>query len=205
RQRKAGVYQGLDGVQQTVPGGYVLKPHAADAACCVAIGFEIGAYDAGRPLLIDPVLTYSTYLGGSNGDVGAGIAVDSSGNAYVTGLTRSGDFPITPGAFDTTCGADGQCNGGTTTDGVVTQLNPQGSGLVYSTYLGGSLNDQGFGIVVDTAGNAYVTGSTSSPNFPTTIGAYQTSYLGGGSNAFVTKLNASGSGLVYSTFLVGSV
>src|SRR5262249_27446719 len=198
RQRKPVVYQELDGSQQTIPAGYVLRPDAA-------VGFEVGAYDASRPLLIDPVLTYSTYLGGSNSDVGTGIAVDSGGNAYVTGLTRSGDFPITPGAFDTTCGVDGQCNGGVSSDGFVTKLNPQGSALVYSTYLGGTLADQGNGIVVDPGGNAYVTGSTSSPNFPTTLGAYQTSYLGGNSNAFVTKLNASGSGLVYSTFLVGSV
>ena len=140
-------------------------------------------------------LVYSTYLGGSGYDDGFGIAVDASGNAYVTGFTDSTDFPTTAGAFQTTFGGFG--------DAFVTELNPTGSGLVYSTYLGGSDDDEGYGIAVDTSGNAYVTGYTHSSDFPTTAGAFQTTY-GGDRDAFVTKLNPTGSGLVYSTYLGGS-
>src|SRR5439155_500280 len=118
-----------------------------------------------------------------------------SGNAYVTGRTQSTNFPTTAGAFQTT--------GGGTEDAFVTKLNPTGSLLVYSTYLGGSGFDEGFGIAVDTLGNAYVTGLTLSTNFPTTAGAFQTT-LGGTEDAFVTKLNPTGTGLVYSTYLGGS-
>ena len=127
--------------------------------------------------------------------MGVGIAVDTSGNAYVTGFTCSTDFPTTAGAFQTTFGG--------VADGFVTELNPTGSGLVYSTYLGGNGYDHGFGIAVDTSGNAYVTGFTDSSDFPTTAGAFQTTF-GGFGDAFVTKLNSTGSGLVYSTYLGGS-
>jgi hypothetical protein len=127
-----------------------------------------------------------------------GIAVDSAGAAYVTGAT-SGDFPITPGAFDTSVGFFAA---------FVTKLNPLGSGLVYSTYLGGSYVDGGVGIAVDSAGAAYVTGQAGSGDFPTTVGAFDTTHNGGGdifiADAFVTKLNSTGSGLQYSTYLGGS-
>ena len=126
-------------------------------------------------------LVYSTYLGGGEDgedDYGYGIAVDTSGNAYVTGSTSSSDFPTTPGAFQTTK------NGDTLGfDAFVTELNPTGTGLLYSTYLGGSDSDYGKGIAVDTSGNAYFTGYTHSANFPTTPGAFQTT-LGGGVRCF---------------------
>src|SRR5579862_785482 len=146
-------------------------------------------------------LIYSTYLGGSsqlryNYDGASGIAVDSSGNAYVTGSTSSTNFPTTPSAFQTTL------NG--TQNAFVTELNPTGSALIYSTYLGGSSFDEGRGIALDSLGNAYVTGSTSSTNFPVTPGAFQTTNGGGLVDAFVTRLNPSGSALVYSTYLGGS-
>jgi len=142
-------------------------------------------------------LLYSTYLGGSGDDDGRGIAVDGVGDAYVTGITNSTDFPTTTGAFQTT-------NGGGF-DAYVTKLNPAGSAPVYSTYLGGSLTDFGQGIAVDAAGNAWVTGGTQSTNFPTSPGAFRTA-LAGGFDAFVAKLNPSGSApLVYSTFLGGSL
>jgi hypothetical protein len=141
-------------------------------------------------------LVYSTYLGGSGTEQGSSIAVDSSGNAYVTGYTQSSNYPTTLGAYQTTYG-------GGTYDGFVTELNTTGTGLVYSTYLSGSGDDIGYGIVVDSSGNAYVTGYTTSSNFPTTAGAYQTT-LGGGQDAFVTKMNTTGTGLVYSTYLGGS-
>src|SRR5437867_4409279 len=158
------------------------------------VGFEVAPYDASRALIIDPVLFYSTYLGGSDDEVGARIAVDAAGNAYVTGFTCSINFPTTAGVFQATSG--GSC------DVFVTKLNPTGSGLVYSTYLGGSDDDGGSGIAVDATGNAYVTGFTGSTNFPTTLGAFQTA-SGGQGDGFVTKVNSTGSGLVYSTYLGG--
>jgi hypothetical protein len=145
-------------------------------------------------------LVYSTYLGGSGGDYAQGIAVDSSGNAYVTGQTQSTNFPVTPGAFQTIFGGS--------SDAFVTKLNSTGSALVYSTYLGGSVWDDGRGIAVDSAGNAYVTGDTDSTNFPVTPSAFQTTCAGncaaGYYDAFVSKLNPTGSALVYSTYLGGS-
>jgi hypothetical protein len=163
---------------------------------------------------------YSTYLGGSFSDFANGIAVDASGNAYVTGETLSTDFPATPGSFQLTCGTDTKCNaagGAVFSDVFVARINAGGGTLHYATYLGGSSDDTGLGIAVDGSGNAYVTGETTHTNtsvatgdFPIVPnpGAFQTSYGNGtaaaGSNAFVTKLNAAGSGLVYSTYLGGS-
>ncbi len=191
RQRKPAAYQEIDGMRQEISGGYVLKGSHT-------VGFEVGAYDASRPLVIDPVLFYSTYLGGSSDDFGSGIAVDSSGDAYVTGYTLSTDFPTTVGAFQTTHAADGGLD-----DGFVTKLNPTGAALVYSTYLGGSSDDFGFGIAVDSSGDVYVTGYTLSTAFPTTVGAFQMTNAGG-YDGFVTKLNPTGAALVYSTYLGGS-
>jgi len=175
-----------------VSGNYVLKDHR--------VTLEVASYDDTRPLVIDPVLAYSTYLGGSiggsEGDGGLGIAVDASGNAYVTGFTESSNFPTTPGAFQTTFGGS--------VDAFVSKLNAAGSALVYSTYLGeiDALGGGG-GIAVDASGNTYVTGATASANFPTTPGALQTAFSGA-EDAFVSKLNAAGSALVYSTYLGGS-
>ena len=140
------------------------------------------------------VLVYSTYLGGSGVDWASGIALDAAGNAYVTGTTNSTNFS-TMNPFHGTFG-------GGTFDAFVTKLNAAGSALVYSTYLGGSGIDSGAGIAVDAAGNAYVTGATSSSNFPT-VNSFQPA-LGGGQDAFVTKLDAAGTALVYSTYLGGT-
>jgi hypothetical protein len=184
-------YQDGAGGRQVVAGRFVMEGGHQ-------VGFAVGAYDRTRPLIIDPTLSYSTYLGGSGSDSGMGIAVDSAGNTYVTGAATSSNFPTTSGAFQTTLAS--QANA------FVTKLNAQGTALVYSTYLGGrGINqvDQGTAIAVDSAGNAYVIGLTSSSNFPTTAGAFQTT-LGGFENAFVTKLNPSGTALVYSTYLGGS-
>src|SRR5437588_2630085 len=195
RQRKPAIYQEIGAVRKEIPGGYVLSG-------AQQIGFQVAAYDATRPLIIDPVLVYSTYLEGSANDYGYGIAVDGSGNAYVTGYTISTNFPTTAGAFQTTPSGNN--------DAFVAKINPSGSALVYSTYLGGNANDNGYGIAVDGSGNAYVTGSTTSPDFPTTAGAFQPDYGGapnGGApqDAFVTKINPSGSALVYSTYLGGNI
>ena len=138
-------------------------------------------------------LTYSTYLGGSTADEAFGLAVDSSGNAYLGGAT-AGSFPTTTGAYQTTYAGGG--------DGFVAKINAAGSALLYSTYLGGSSNDTPKHMVIDSMGNAYLTGVTSSANYPVTTGAYQTTYDSG--DAFVTKVNASGTALVYSTYLGGA-
>jgi hypothetical protein len=161
-------------------------------------GFELGPYDRSRPLVIDPGLVYSTFLGAATGwEIGDDIAVDGAGNAYVAGTTASSDFPTTPGAFDSTPGSNW--------DVFVTKLSPDGSTLVYSSYLGGIGPERGQGIAVDPGGRAFVIGWTGSPDFPTTSGAFDTSYADNGSDAFVTKLSADGSNLAYSTFLGGSL
>ena len=185
------VYQELGGQRQTVAGRYVLRGRGS-------VGFSVAKYDRSQPLVIDPTLAYSTALGGSL-DTIAGVAVDASGNAYVTGQTYAYGFPTTPGAFQPT-------NGGYN-DAFVSKLNAAGSALVYSTYLGGNGGDWGNAIAVDGLGNAFVTGGTSSSNFPTTPGALQTTptFRGGGYDAFLTKLNVTGSALVYSTYLGGYV
>ena len=180
-----------DGQKTLVAGNYLASPHTPKE-----IGFQLAAYDATRSLIIDPSLSYSTYLGGSARDIAYGVAVDATGNAYVTGGTASLDFPLTTGAVLTV--TEGNF------DVIVTKFNPTGSALVYSTTLGGSVNDFGLAIAVDATGSASVTGWTQSSNFPTTSGAFQTA-APNTSSAFVAKLNPTGTGLVYSTYLGGSV
>ena len=155
-----------------------------------------GAYDVfvARFNAAGSALVYSTFLGGVQVDDGERIAVDAGGNAYAMGFTSSADFPTTAGAFDTTA------NGAF--DVFVTKLNPAGSALLYSTYLGGAGFDSGGGLTVDAAGSAYVAGGTGSTDFPTTPGAFDT--VPDGSDAFVTKLNPTGSALVYSAVFGGT-
>lgn len=143
-------------------------------------------------------LVYSTFLGASRDDLGMSLAIDSSGNAYATGSTASFDFPTTVGAYDTSFGG-GYFEG----DVFVTKLNPAGNALVYSTYVGDTLDDRAFGLAIDAGGKVYLTGDTLSTNFPTTAGAYDTTHNGGNWDAFLLKLNAAGSALNYSTFLGG--
>jgi predicted extracellular nuclease len=179
-------YQMVDGTRRAVAAQYALLGPRK-------VGFRLGAYDHGQPLVIDPVLVYSTYHGGSLSDLSADIAIDASNNAYITGRVGSTNFPTTSGAYDTAA------NGGS--DIFVAKFNAAGA-LVYSTYIGGTNADEGAAIAVDASGNAYVTGRTSSLNFPT-VGAYQAA-LGGTQDAFLTKLNAAGNALVYSTYLGGN-
>jgi hypothetical protein len=146
-------------------------------------------------------LLYSTYLGGSSGDYASSVAVDSSNNAYVTGATQNPSFPTTTGVFQATCGTAANCNGGIY-DAFVSVVKADGSGFVYSTFLGGTGDDQGLGIAVDSASNAYVTGLTQSSDFPTKNPIQ--SKFGGVQDAFVTALNPAGSALLYSTYLGGS-
>jgi hypothetical protein len=200
RHLKPFIYQEVDGVRQEIAGGYVVTG-------ANQVGFQVAAYDTSKPLVIDPTLAYSTFLGGSNEERGQAIAVDAAGNAYVTGFTMSSSFPTVAGSFDTSLNSNG--------DVFVTKLNATGTALIYSTFIGGNQAEQGYGIAVDSSGNAYVTGFTSSAassannRFPTTDGTggtvagFDTSH-NGGRDVFVTKLNATGSALIYSTFLGGS-
>jgi len=189
RQRAPVVYQGAGASRRLVAARYALL----DAH---TVGVRLGAYDHRAPLVVDPALSYSTYLGGNGDDYGYGIAVDRSGSAYVVGYTNSANFPLANAARGSF--------GGGADDAFVAKLNPAGNGLVYSTYLGGSDDDFGLAIAVDSAGSAYVTGSTSSGDFPT-ANALQGSLNGLGGNAFVAKLNPAGNGLVYSTYLGGGI
>ncbi|TLY39787.1 MAG: hypothetical protein E6K61_08810, partial [Nitrospirae bacterium] len=202
------VYQEVQGKQQRVAARYIVEesqnrePRTANSAP-VRVGFQVAAYDQSRPLVIDPTLVYSTYLGGSGFDEGFSIAVDAAGAAYVTGDTLSADF--TAGCTAPCIVLDRTHNG--QLDAFVTKLDPTGTALLYATYLGGSGVDQGSSIAVDAAGAAYVTGATQSANFPTACTAPCTvldSSLNGLADGFVTKLNATGDALVYSTYLGGS-
>ncbi len=181
------VYQLRDGRREAVEGRFRLLAKGT-------VAFAVGDYDHGRQLVIDPVLAYATYLGGA-GSPSSGyssayaIAVDETGAAYVTGDTYSGSFPTTTGAYQRSFHGNG--------DVFVTKLDPSGSSLVYSTYLGGGNYSTGLGIAVDSSGSAYITGSTSSTNFPVTNGAFETKPDTG----FVTKLDPTGSSLVYSTYI----
>jgi hypothetical protein len=166
----------------------------SSAGSCIATAFITKVKADGSAFV------YSTYLGGSLGSQAAGIAVDSTGSAYVTGNTQSSDFPLSH-PFQKSCGIDktsGQCS----VDAFVAKLAPSGNALVYSTYLGGSGSDQASGIAVDSAGNATIVGSTQSADFPT-VSPLQ-SKLRGGSDAFVARLNSAGSSLTFSTYHGGS-
>ena len=188
QQRSPLIYQEIGGERRQVSGGYVLEAQNR-------VGLRIGEYDRSLPLVIDPVIVYSTYLGGTGNDIGYGIAVDGLGNAYITGETSSSYFPV-PNGYQTIIG------GGR--DVFVTKLNASGSDLVYSTYIGGSGDEAGYSIAVDSDGNTYVTGYTKSSNFPFES-ALQPDLGGTGTcDAFVFKLSASGSALVYSTYLGGT-
>jgi len=250
------VYQREGGVRRSVEGGYIVKSNGR-------VAFQIAQYDHDRPLLIDPVLSYSTYLGGGGQDGASGIAIDGTGNVYIAGHTNSCDFPLANkwncsgngGAFVAKLDTSGSTLlfstylyggtiGGTKSpaiavdsfgnvyltggasfpdyfprfnglpasygdclyDAFVAKLNSTGS-LLYSTCLGGATGSQTFAsaIAVDTAGNAYIAGQTESPDFPTTVNAAQRNYGSGvWGDAFVAKLSADGSALLYSTFLGGS-
>ena len=193
------IYQNKDGRRNSIRGHFELV--AKDA-----VGFAVGAYDPTQPLVIDPVLTYSTYLGGTQsrllGDEAMAIAVDGVGNAYIAGLASSDDFPTTSTSY--------QPKKSTSSYGAfITKLDPTGSKLVYSTFIGGTsgTGDQANAIALDSADNVYITGSTQSPNFPVTPGApqrFNNTLLNDHPTGFVTKLNADGASLGYSTYLGGS-
>jgi RHS repeat-associated protein len=243
------MYQMVNGVKQTVTGRHVLIDSQT-------VGFQVDSYDATKPLIIDPVVSFATLLGGSGDDKAFGVAVGPDGSTYLTGSTTSTNFPTSIGAYaasgdsfvskfdptgqnlvySTYLSTGGQVNGiaadptgdayvvGNTTGGLtttagayqtslaglnaafLTKLNATGDALLYSTYLGGQYRAYGNAIAVNVYGNAYLTGATDSPDFPTTAGVVQPTYGGKpqqGGNGFVTEFNTTGTTLVYSTFLGG--
>ncbi|HQU83169.1 MAG TPA: SBBP repeat-containing protein [Pyrinomonadaceae bacterium] len=202
--QKPFAYQETEGFRQTIESSFVLTEKANGSnGKSFNVKFQIDNYDRTKPLTIDSTanptanftdLSFSTFLGGSGLDEGLGIAADSAENVYVTGRTFSTDFPTTAGTIDTTHNGN--------LDVFVTKFNAAGTNLIYSTFLGGSAIDVGFGIAVDAAGNAIITGSTESTNYPTAAALDSTH--NGLADVFVTKLNSTGSALTYSTFLGGN-
>jgi hypothetical protein len=186
RQRAPAIYQEGPAGRERVSGGYAVDGDV--------VSFSVGAYDPTRPLVLDPVIGYSRALDGGSLDAVEAIAVGTDGSAYVVGYTASTSFP--------TASPIQASHAGGFYDAFVTKLSPSGSALTYSTYLGGSGTDQGVGIAVGADGSAYVTGYTSSQNFPTAA-PFQASHGGGFHDAFAAKLSPSGASLVYSTYLGG--
>jgi hypothetical protein len=183
------IYQVEDGKRRLVAGRFVLRNDQS-------IGFQIGKYDHQQQLIIDPALAYSTYLGGNGTDDGFGIAVDAAGNAYVVGQTTSTNFPTLSG-YTSSADASGIA--------FVSKLNPTGTALLYSTYLGGTGGESGNGIALDPSGNVYLTGYTMSSDFPV-VNGFQTSTGTTNANAFVARIDTTQTGtasLVYSTYLGG--
>lgn len=188
RQHKPVVYQMRGGERRVVASAYEVRPGNK-------VTFKLAGYDARYAVTVDPVLSYSTYLGGTSTESGNAIAVDAAGNAYITGWTASTNFPAAGAYQGSLAGSQ---------DVFVAKLNAQGTGIVYSTYIGGRrAASEGRAIAVDAAGSAYIAGTTSSNNYPVTTGAFSAGLSGGG--AFVTKLSPAGNTLAYSTYLAGAV
>jgi len=185
RFQKPVMYQPVDGTRRPVQGRFVLGSHRR-------IHFEVASYDRTRELVIDPVLTYSTFVGGSGDDEADALAVDSAGNAYITGQTTSPDFPGAPSSSTTS---------DSNTDVFVTALDHTGTSILYTTYLGGGDFDSASGIVVDSNGNAYVAGLTFSTDFPASNGLQANN--AGSSDVFVAKLDSTGA-VSYSTYIGGT-
>jgi hypothetical protein len=181
-------YKPDPGRKHFLAASYVLKGHNR-------VGFVVPDYDPREPLIIDPVLNYSTYLGGNGGDAGNAVALDTLYDAFVTGSTASTNFP-TKSPYQKSYGGD--------TDAFVTMVRYDGEAVIYSTYLGGNNFDVGNGIAVDNSGDAYITGNTSSADFPISSSNVFQPTFGGITDAFVAKLDPSGSHLLYSSYLGGS-
>lgn len=188
RQSRPVVYQQINNARRIIPASYLIKGKNQ-------IAFQVANYDRSKPLVIDPTLAFSTYVGGTLGEQASAIAVDAAGNSYITGNTISSDFPTTPGAFDT-------LKTNPDDDVFVTKLNSTGTAIIYSTYFGGSDREAGNDIAVDGAGNAYVIGLTQSFDIPITPGAFRSTPVGTDEfDVFAFKLNTTGTALSYSTYL----
>jgi photosystem II stability/assembly factor-like uncharacterized protein len=186
------VYQEIDGTRQKIECHFAIERNGENGQ----VGFKVGSYDSTRPLVIDPVVAYSTFLGGSNQhDLGNDVAIDPHGNVYITGVTYSPDFPVASALQPTRQGSPFG-------DAFVAKLNPTGTALIYSTYLGGGYVDEASRIAVDKSGNAYVIGRSGSADFPTTAGSLQplkTTLF----DQFIAKISPDGGTLSYSTYLKG--
>ena len=186
-QKKPLIYQEFEKVRKEVSGHFVLSKENQ-------VSFKIDDYDPSELLIIDPALQYSTYLGGSADDIGYSVAVDAQGNSYIAGRTLSTNFPTSNPYRSTNSGGR---------DIVITKLNPTGTGVVYSTYIGGGGDDGGYAIALNSSAEAYVTGFTKSTNFPL-VNALQPFYGGGISDAFLVRLNSTGNSIIYSTYAGGN-
>ncbi len=186
RFQRPSIYQIASSGRREIPGGFRIRKGNR-------VVFDIGPYDVNQPLIIDPILSYSSYLGTTGTDAGHAVAVDRTGNIYLTGAIGSSTFATTNPAIGS---ANPFCL-------FVAKFNPAGSALIYSTLIGGSSTDVGNAIAVDAGGYAYVAGQTKSSNFPT-VNPIQGSFGGGESDAFVLRLNPAGNALSYSTYLGGS-
>ena len=204
------IYQSSSSGQQPVAGRFVARQDGK-------FGFEVAAYDRSRALVIDPVLTYSTYLGGSGNESCSvitgtatppsgcpAVAIDASSNIYLAGSTTSADFPLTPQPTTDPPPAAFQPALATAPDVFVTKLNSAGTAIVFSTYLGGDGADTTAGVAVDSAFNVVVAGTTTSDNFPVSGSAFQGARATAGAHAFVSRLDATGHTLAYSTYLSGN-
>ena len=177
------------------------------------VALALGAYDRNRELIIDPVLRYASYMGGTLNDGVTSIKVDAAGSVYMTGFTASSNFPAKGGSQNSYGGSNSEQRQGQFGDAFVAKLNPAGTAVVYATYLGGSGEDLATSIAIDSAGNAYVAGSTQSANFPVSASAPQRVYKGftndngfyNPGDGFAVKLNAAGNQLVYATYLGGGL
>ena len=194
RQQRPVIYQSVNGTRQSVSGGYTLTRERSGA---YRVGFRIGAFDRRYPLVIDPVLVYSTYLGGHGTELATagGIAVGSDGSTYVVGDTTSTDLPTTDGTVRTTYGGFG--------DAFIAKLNPVGTGFTWITYLGGADTDNARAVAIDATG-VYLAGDTFSRDFPV-VNSFQSAFSGGvRSDAWIAKLSFDGTTFLYSTYLGGS-
>jgi IPT/TIG domain/Beta-propeller repeat len=187
---KPSIYQMENGIRKPISGGYSLNPDRT-------IGVQVSSYDHAKNLVIDPVLQYSTYVGGSGFEYADTLALDPQGNSYIIGSTTSPDFPAT--------GTIGDPAVSSVAVPFITKLDPTGTTLIYSDYFGGSGQDSANGMAVDANGYAYVVGSTTSSDFPITNSAFQSTLSNGATNVFLAQFSADGSSLLYSTYLGGAL
>lgn len=200
RQHKPFSYQMIDGKQTEVASLYKISKLEDDQ---FTVSFRLAEYDRSKELIIDPILVYGSYLGGSLFDSGTGITVDAAGNAYITGTAASRDFPTTAGTVKPVMLPRTGSSTSFWYDAFVTKINPAGTAIVFSTYFGGrDGNESGGDIEIDDAGNIYFSGTTMASDFPA-VNAYQTAF-GGTDDAFLAKLNPTGSAIIYSTYLGGN-